>query len=97
MNTIPFAIVYQGMLLSGYANPIETLEGNALPSMIIYIQGWCMGTLHCIDEKWSMEQPIDPQFVADLGNHIHSHIRSIAKAMDNGKKQTDMLMGRRTP
>lgn len=81
MNTIPFAIVYQGMLLCGYADPVKTIENTITSSMIIYIKEWCIGTLYCKEEKWSMDQPIDPEFVADLGNYIHSHIKSITKAM----------------
>lgn len=81
MNTIPLAIVYQGMLLKGYANPIQKLTGAIPTCMLVYIQGWCIGTLCYKNGKWSIDQPIDPEFVIHLGTYIHSHVSSIKKAM----------------
>jgi hypothetical protein len=81
MNTIPFIIAYQGMLLKGYANPTETFEDIIPSSMLIFIQGWCIGTLTYNNENWSMDQPIDSEFVIDLANQIQSQVRSIKAAM----------------
>lgn len=82
MNTIPITIFYQGMLLKGFASPVQTLQ-NAIPSSLtIYLQGWCIGTLHYADEKWTMDQPIDPKFIEALGSYIFSYVLSIKKAMN---------------
>lgn len=82
MNTIPLTIAYQGMLLKGYANPIQTIPNSGTPCMTVYIQGWCIGTLRYRNKIWSMDQPIDPQFVTELANYIYEHINSIKKAMN---------------
>jgi hypothetical protein len=80
MNTIPITIVYQGMLLKGYANTLESL--NDVPSSLsIYIQGWFIGNLANKDNKWKMDQPIDIDFIDALGNYITSYMRSVKKAM----------------
>ena len=81
MDTIPFALVYQGMLLKGYANPVKTLQDAIPSSMLVYVQGWCIGTLSYANDKWSMDQPIDPEFVASLGNQLHSNLKLIQTAM----------------
>lgn len=82
MDTIPVTIIYQGMLLKGYANPIQAIPNSETPCMTVYIQGWRIGTLCYKNKIWSMDQPIDPQFVTELGNYIYSHINSIKKAMN---------------
>jgi hypothetical protein len=82
MNTIPITIVYQGMLLKGHANPLQTLQDATPSSMMIFIQGWCIGTLSYVNEKWSMDSPIDPRFIEALGRYVYSYIRSLKKAMN---------------
>ena len=82
MNTIAITIFYQGMLLKGFASPLQTLE-NALPSsLMIYLQGRCIGTLNYTGEKWTMDQPIDPEFIEALGSYIFSYLLSVKKAMN---------------
>jgi hypothetical protein len=76
MTNIPINIVYQGMLLNGHADPIGTIEWNVPTALMIYIQGWCIGTLRYSDHKWSMDKPIDPSFVESLGKYIYSYMRS---------------------
>ena len=82
MNNIPISIIYHGMLLTGYANPLETLEDAVPFSMMIYIQGWCIGKLSYSNNKWSMDQPIDPKFIELLGSYLTSYIQSLKKAMN---------------
>ena len=83
MNTIPIMIVYQGMLLKGNAKPLETSNEVTPSSLRIYIQGWCLGTLSYSENKWIMDQPIDPNFIESLGRYIYSYIESIRKAMNH--------------
>ena len=85
MNAIPITISYQGMLLKGHASTLQTLQDAVPSSVIIYIQGWRLGTMTYTGEKWTMDQPIDPKFVDDLGNYIRSYMRSIKKAMNYGR------------
>jgi hypothetical protein len=81
MNNIPITITYQGMLLKGYANPLKISGSSAPSSLMIYIQGWCIGTLIYKNKKWSMDKPIDPRFVESLGKYIFSYLQSVKKAM----------------
>jgi len=81
MNNIPITIIYQGMLLRGYAEPIQCLQDATPSSLVIYIQGWCIGTLSFNNEKWSMDKPIDHVFIEQLGNYIYSYMHSVKKAM----------------
>jgi hypothetical protein len=81
MNNIPITIVYQGMLLKGYADPVQSLQDATPSSLLIYIQGWCIGTLSFSDERWSMDKPIDPAFIEELGAYIYSYMQSIKKSM----------------
>lgn len=76
MHTIPIAIPYQGMLLTGYANTIDASQ-PALTSLRIYIKGWCLGTLTKQNNSWTMDQPIDPKFIEALGSYLLNYIRSV--------------------
>jgi hypothetical protein len=79
MNTIPISVDYQGMLLTGHADPLENFKDSLPSRLIIYIQGWCLGTLSYCNNKWSMDKPIDPLFIESLGNYISSYMRSLKK------------------
>ena len=81
MNNIPVSIIYQGMILKGYASPLQYSQDAVPSSLLVYIQGWCIGTLYFSGEKWTMDQPIDPKFVEALGKYIHSYVRSVADAI----------------
>jgi hypothetical protein len=81
MNKIPITIVYQGMLLKGYAEPIQSLQSATTSSLVIHIQGWNLGTLSFVDKKWSMDKPIDPAFIEELGQYIYSYMQSVKKKM----------------
>lgn len=82
MNNICISIIYQGMLLTGHAEPIETSE-DAFPSRLkVYIKGWYIGNLSYHEKKWSMDQPIDQRFIDSLGAYIYLHINAIKKAMN---------------
>jgi hypothetical protein len=83
MNNIPISISYQGMLLKGYANLLETSNNSIPSSLMIYIQGWCLGTLFYSDKKWMMDKPIDPKFVELLGSYIYSYMQSVKKQMNS--------------
>lgn len=83
MNTIPITIVYQGMVLKGHANPLQTLQDATPSSLRIYLQGWCIGTLSCVNEKWLMDKPIDPKFIDALGKYILTYFSSLKKAMSS--------------
>ena len=76
MYHIPIHVNYQGMLLKGYANPVASFEDNAPPSLRIYIQGWCLGTLSRENKKWKMDNPIDPTFIEILGKYIYTYTHS---------------------
>jgi hypothetical protein len=81
MNNIPITIVYQGMLLKGYAEPLQSLQDATPSSLVIYIQGWCIGTLSFLNKTWSMDKPIDPAFIEELGRYIYSYMQSVKKKM----------------
>jgi hypothetical protein len=81
MNKIPITIVYQGMLLKGYAESIQSLQSATPSSLVIHIQGWHLGTLSFVDKKWSMDKPIDPAFIEELGQYIYSYMQSVKKKM----------------
>jgi len=81
MNNIPLSINYQGMILKGYASPLHCSEDAVPTSLLVYIQGWCIGTICYTGEKWAMDQPIDSKFVDALGSYIHSYVRSLADAL----------------
>jgi hypothetical protein len=72
MANIPIYIMYQGMLLSGFAYPVKTTE--SLSSFEIFIQGWKLGILTYSDYKWSMDKPIDPNFINALGDYFESFV-----------------------
>jgi hypothetical protein len=82
MNIIPLTIVYQGMLLRGHASPLVCFQNADPSSLTIYIQGWHLGTLNFINEKWIMDQPIDPKFIEALGTYISTYMLSIKQAMN---------------
>ena len=73
MYTIPIVIHYQGMMLTGFAKPVADSGTNLFP-LKIYIKGWCIGFLNKKNNKWIMDQPIDPKFVESLGKYIHRYI-----------------------
>ena len=81
MNTIPLSIIYQGMLLKGYAASVESFHDFTPSTLLVYIQGWYIGTLSFKDGKWSMDKPIDPAFVEQLGKYIHLTIQKVRSAM----------------
>ncbi len=89
MHNISISILYQGMLLTGYAQPLETLQDVVPSILLIYIQGWYLGRLSYCDSKWSMDQPIDPKFIEALGGYIQSHIQSLTKAMNYKRADAD--------
>jgi len=82
MNTIPITIIYEGMLLKGNAKPLEAFNDIRPSSLMIYIQGWCLGKLSYSNNKWIMDQPIDPKFIELLGRYIYSYLESVKKAMN---------------
>jgi hypothetical protein len=82
MNTIPISISYQDMLLTGYADPVESFEETVPSSLVIFIQGRCLGTLQYRNHQWSMDKPIDPFFIESLGAYICSYIKSLKKALN---------------
>jgi hypothetical protein len=77
MYKIPICIGYQGMLLTGHAYPVKVTGNDGSSSLQIFIQGWYLGILSYKDEKWTMDKPIDPEFVKALGNYIHASEKSI--------------------
>ena len=79
MQNIPIAIIYQGMLLSGYALPLQLDNDNF--SLKIFIKGWDLGTLSRQNERWTMDQPIDPAFISTLGKYIEGYMHAAKKAM----------------
>ena len=81
MNNIPVSIIYQGMILKGHASPLQYSQDNLPQSLLVYIQGWCIGTLFYSDEKWTMDQPIDTKFIEALGKYIYSYARSHVDAV----------------
>jgi hypothetical protein len=81
MNTIPISIVYQGMQLKGYAASIKSFNDAMPSSLMIYIQGWYLGTLSFQHGKWSMDEPIDQVFVDELGDCICSYMKSVKFSM----------------
>jgi hypothetical protein len=82
MNTIPISISYQDMLLTGYADPVESVEETIPSSMVIFIQGRCLGTLQYCNHTWSMDKPIDPFFIESLGAYICSYLQSAKTVMN---------------
>jgi hypothetical protein len=72
MYNIPICINYQGMLLAGHAYPIRTFGDNMHCSLQIFIQGWYLGILTYNDGKWTMDQPIDTEFIKALGKYIQA-------------------------
>jgi hypothetical protein len=81
MYNIPICINYRGMLLTGYAYPVQASGNDSSPSLQIFIQEWYLGILSYTNEKWTMDQPIDPEFVNALGHYIYSYMHSVKKAM----------------
>lgn len=81
MNIIPLSIVYQGMLLKGYATAVGTFDDVFPSSLSVHIQGWFIGTLSKPEGKWTMDQPIDPMFVEVLGSYIVSYMQAVKKEM----------------
>jgi hypothetical protein len=79
MNNIPITITYQGMLLKGHANPLETLDDSTPSSLMIYIQGWCLGILNYRNKEWAMDKPIDPKFIESLGQYIYLYLQALKK------------------
>ena len=77
MNIIPVSVDYGGMLLTGYAEPLENFRDSLPCRLLIYIQGRCLGTLSFSNNKWSMDKPIDPLFIKSLGDYIASYMRSL--------------------
>ena len=74
MCTIPIAIDCQGVLITGFANPLPNSESNLFP-LKIYIKGWCLGVLNNENNKWIMDQPIDPKFIEALGKYIYVYYK----------------------
>lgn len=81
MNIIPLSIVYQGMLLKGYATAVGTFDDVFPSSLSVHIQGWFIGTLSKTEGKWTMDQPIDSMFVEVLGSYIVSYMQAVKKEM----------------
>ena len=80
MNNVSVSIIYQGMILKGYASPFKYSQDSLPASLLVYIQGRCIGTIYYSDHKWTMDQPIDSKFVDALGSYIHCYVRSVADA-----------------
>jgi hypothetical protein len=76
MANIPIDILYQGMILSGYAVPAKIMANPDAPVLQIFIQGWELGTLTYAGQKWSMDKPIDPKFIEALGEYVHGYIHA---------------------
>jgi hypothetical protein len=76
MASIPIYILYQGMVLSGYALPVQDIVISNYPPLQIFIQGWNLGTLSYANQKWSMDKPIDSKFIEALGNYVEGYMQS---------------------
>lgn len=63
--------------------------------MLVFVQGWGIRILSQTNEKWSMDQRIDPEFIRNLEKYIHSHLYWIKNPMHynrTGKLRTNITV-----